>query len=61
MDLSGAVWVKASRSNESGDACVELAKLASVVVIRDSKDPDGPKVVVSYGAFRRLSEVLKDL
>ncbi|QFG22074.1 DUF397 domain-containing protein [Actinomadura sp. WMMB 499] len=61
MGLSEAVWIKASRSNESGDACVELAKLSSVVAIRDSKDPEGPMLVVSGEGFRVLAEVLKDL
>ncbi|MGI5421647.1 DUF397 domain-containing protein [Actinomadura luteofluorescens] len=31
-----------------------------VVVVRDSKDPDGARVVVSRAGFRRLVEVLKD-
>ncbi|WP_026341255.1 DUF397 domain-containing protein [Actinomadura atramentaria] len=32
-------WRKASRSNTSGGACVELAALASAVGVRDSKNP----------------------
>ncbi|MEU8801262.1 DUF397 domain-containing protein [Spirillospora sp. NPDC048819] len=59
--MSAAVWKKASRSNESGDACIELASNGEIVAIRDSKDPGGPKVLVSSGEFRRLAEMLKDL
>jgi Domain of unknown function (DUF397) len=40
-DLSRAVWRKSARSNNGG-ACVEVAtNLATVVAVRDSKDPDG--------------------
>ncbi|TDC74678.1 DUF397 domain-containing protein [Actinomadura sp. 7K507] len=61
MDLSTAVWKKASRSNDSGDACLELASNGEIVAIRDSKDPGGPKIFVNRGDFQRLAELLKDL
>ncbi|TDD87962.1 DUF397 domain-containing protein [Actinomadura darangshiensis] len=61
MDLSGVVWRKASRSHDDGDQCVEAASLPDLVAIRDSKDPDGPKLVVSRGEFQRLAEALKNL
>ncbi|MBQ0892015.1 MULTISPECIES: DUF397 domain-containing protein [Micromonospora] len=48
-DLVGAVWRTSSRSNDQG-LCVEvadnLARDRGVVGIRDSKDPDGPVLVV---------------
>ncbi|GAA2084651.1 DUF397 domain-containing protein [Kitasatospora saccharophila] len=34
-------WRKASASNPN-DNCMELAGHAGTVVVRDSKDPDGP-------------------
>jgi hypothetical protein len=40
-DLTHAVWIKASASNQNG-ACVELAALADGVAMRDSKDPNRP-------------------
>ena len=47
-DLSRAVWHKSSRSNGSGGACVEVARnLPAIVAVRDSKDPDGPALIVS--------------
>jgi hypothetical protein len=47
MDLSRAQWRKASRSNSNGGACVEAASLPGVVAVRDSKDPDGPVLIIS--------------
>ncbi|MFC5747069.1 DUF397 domain-containing protein [Actinomadura rugatobispora] len=58
---TNAVWRKTSRSNESGDNCVELAGFLNVVSFRDSKDPDGPKMLVSRRDFRRFAEALKSM
>ncbi|MET8382708.1 DUF397 domain-containing protein [Streptosporangium canum] len=68
MDLSAAVWRKSSRSSDNGGQCVEVAdNLPGVVGIRDSRDPDGPKLLftpaewrsfiggVKSGAFDRLA------
>ncbi|AWS46801.1 DUF397 domain-containing protein [Streptosporangium sp. 'caverna'] len=46
MDLSAAVWRKSSRSGGNGGQCVEVAdNLPGVIAVRDSKDPDGPKLL----------------
>ena len=46
MDLSDAVWRKSSRSGGNGGQCVEVAgNLSGVVAVRDSKNPDGPKLL----------------
>jgi hypothetical protein len=48
MDLSRAEWRKASKSSGNGGACVEVARnLPGIVAVRDSKDPDGPKLTFS--------------
>ncbi|GAA2619876.1 DUF397 domain-containing protein [Actinomadura fulvescens] len=53
MDLSNATWRKASRSGENGGNCVELAEVAgAVVAVRDSKDPDGPVLLLTRAALR---------
>jgi hypothetical protein len=45
LDLSRAVWWKSSWSNNGG-ACVEVASnLRGIVAVRDSKDPEGPKLI----------------
>jgi hypothetical protein len=42
------VWHKSSRSNGSGGNCVEVARnLPGIVAVRDSKNPDGPALIVS--------------
>ncbi|GGL07346.1 DUF397 domain-containing protein [Planomonospora parontospora] len=53
MDLSAAVWRKSSRSSGNGGQCVEVAdNLPSVVAVRDSKDPDGPKLLFTPAEWR---------
>ncbi|GAA2242892.1 hypothetical protein GCM10010430_25640 [Kitasatospora cystarginea] len=51
IDLSGASWHKSSYSGQGGQ-CVEIASgFASLVPVRDSKDPDGPALVFTADAF----------
>lgn len=57
--MTEIVWRKASRSKEDGSNCIEMAEFPGAVVIRDSKDPDGPKIFVSRDDFQYLVEVLK--
>jgi hypothetical protein len=41
-------WRKASYSGNGGADCVEVARnLPGVVAVRDSKNPDGPVLIVS--------------
>jgi hypothetical protein len=59
MDLSRAEWRKASRSSSNGGACVEAASLRGVVAVRDSKDPDGPRLVLSPAGWRSFTARIK--
>ncbi|GAA0582634.1 DUF397 domain-containing protein [Actinomadura livida] len=52
MDLNDVTWRKASRSGENGGNCVELAGLPGVVAVRDSKDPDGPVLLLTRTVLR---------
>ena len=41
-------WRKSSYSSNGGGNCVEVARnLLSIVAVRDSKDPDGPALVIA--------------
>jgi Domain of unknown function (DUF397) len=47
-------WRRASFSSSNGQNCVEVANLPRAVAVRDSKNPDGPKLVISpaeWGSF----------
>lgn len=48
-------WRKSSYSGGlNDDACVELARLADEIGIRDSKDPEGGRLEVRREAFAAL-------
>ncbi|WP_207928790.1 DUF397 domain-containing protein [Actinomadura sp. 6K520] len=59
MEASKTVWRKATHSTSTGGECVELAALPEGVGIRDSKNPDGPKLLLGRDEFATLVHVLK--
>jgi hypothetical protein len=60
MDLSRAVWRKASRSSSNGGACVEVAcNLPGIVAVRDSKDRSGPVLTFAPAAWDEFVAGLK--
>ncbi|WP_407924465.1 DUF397 domain-containing protein [Actinomadura physcomitrii] len=52
-------WRKSSYSGHSGGDCVEVANLASVVGVRDSKDPEGPELAFDAAAWRVFAREVK--
>jgi len=44
-------WRKSTRSGQNAN-CVEVMALDEHVAVRDSKDPDGPTLLASAGAWR---------
>lgn len=49
-------WKKSSKSNQSG-SCVELAQPPAGFAVRDSKNPNGPRLVFSSGVAAFLGLV----
>jgi hypothetical protein len=55
-----AVWRKSSYSGSNGGTCVEMASFGtSVVAVRDSKDPDGPKLAFPAGQWAAFTRQIK--
>ncbi|MEU4821661.1 DUF397 domain-containing protein [Actinomadura citrea] len=52
MDLTHATWRKSSYSGSNAAECVELAELPGAVAVRDSKDQDGPVLLLTREALR---------
>ncbi len=56
IDLSRAIWAKSSHSGGNGGQCVEVASnLPGIVAVRDSKDPDGPKLIFTPDEWRAFA------
>ena len=56
MTFAQEAWRKSSYSDGAGGECVEVARAADVVGVRDSKNAAGPALVLgpsSWDAFRR--------
>ncbi|WP_084338066.1 DUF397 domain-containing protein [Actinomadura oligospora] len=54
VEVGDLTWRKSSRSTNTGGNCVEVGAAAAVVAVRDSKDPDGPKLLLSAAAWTGL-------
>lgn len=53
-DHSPIIWRKSRYSDQS--QCVEVAAWAGRLLVRDSKDPDGPRLVLSSATWRRFTD-----
>jgi Domain of unknown function (DUF397) len=56
MDLTPRTWRKSSYSGANSGNCIEVASAARTVAVRDSKDPQGPQLVITpdrWTAFTR--------
>lgn len=52
-------WRKSSYSGHSGGDCVEVADLARMVGVRDSKDSEGPELAFSPAAWEAFTGGIK--
>ncbi|MFI0407819.1 DUF397 domain-containing protein [Actinomadura sp. 3N508] len=60
MELTDAKWRRSSYSGPNGGNCVEVADAAGVVAVRDSKDPDGPVLLLTRAALRTAVQSAAD-
>jgi hypothetical protein len=59
IDLTRALWRKSTRSGTQGGQCVEVAgNLPGIVAVRDSKDPEGPALVVTPAAWAAFASAV---
>ncbi|WP_149263396.1 DUF397 domain-containing protein [Actinomadura sp. K4S16] len=49
-EQAGVLWRKSSHSDGTGGECVEVAATPGRLLIRDSKDPNGPHLDLSRAA-----------
>jgi uncharacterized protein DUF397 len=55
------LWRKASYSGSNGGGCVEVASApGAAVAVRDSKDPDGPRLAFTAGDWQAFLRQVKD-
>ncbi|MFD0540888.1 DUF397 domain-containing protein [Actinomadura luteofluorescens] len=52
-------WRKSSFSDGYGGECVELAAVSDGLLVRDSKNPDGPQLGLTLEAARVLISQLR--
>jgi len=53
------VWRKSSYSGSNGGDCVEVAPLPAAIAVRDSKDPDGPKLIFTPQAWAAFTTAIR--
>jgi hypothetical protein len=44
-------WIKSSYSTAEGPDCVEVAAVPDHILVRDSKNPDGPRLALTLTAW----------
>ncbi len=56
---SAMTWRKSSYSGNSGGNCVEVGAAAPLMAVRDSKDPDGPRLAFGREAWEAFAAKVK--
>ncbi|MBP5869116.1 DUF397 domain-containing protein [Streptomyces sp. LBUM 1486] len=59
-ELSAATWIKSSHSGDNGGNCIEVAPdIPGLVPVRDSKNPDGPVLVINRSAWLSFIDAVR--
>jgi hypothetical protein len=56
-DLRTLTWQKSSHSKKL--ECIEVARTTTAVAVRDSKDPNGPTLLIPTATFARFLHSLR--
>lgn len=56
---SETTWRKSSHSSYK-ENCIEIAGLSHAIALRDSKDPNGPALVVSRSTFAQFVRQVRE-
>ena len=63
FDLTRTEWVKSSYSDGDGGQCIEFSRALTeahgLVPVRDSKNPDGPALVIPAGGWTSFITAVK--
>ena len=57
--MEGMNWRKSSYSGNSGGNCTEVATVPGAVLIRDSKDPNGPVLAIGHPAWQAFAAAIQ--
>jgi hypothetical protein len=61
MDTSHVTWRKSTYSGSNGGGCLEVAHTPGpAVAVRDSKDPDGPRLAFTPADWQAFLAQIKD-
>lgn len=62
INIDGARWRKSTRSGPTGGDCVEVAdNIPGTVLVRDSKDQDGPVLTFEPGAWSAFVAMIRTI
>ncbi|MGH3189531.1 MAG: DUF397 domain-containing protein [Streptosporangiaceae bacterium] len=57
--MEGLTWRKSSYSGNSGGNCAEVAAVHGAVLVRDSKNPHGPRLAFGRPAWEAFAVSLR--
>jgi len=52
-------WRRSSYSGNNGANCVEVGNAARLIAVRDSKDPEGPRLAFAREAWEAFAATVK--
>jgi hypothetical protein len=57
--MEGMNWRKSRHSGNSGGNCTEVAAVPGTVLVRDSRDPNGPHLSLGRAAWEAFAASLR--